>query len=185
MSKFLSNNNIMGNVGFRLGIGAVPKKRVLSFYEKHAPMKLDEVPTILSKHYGNYPQLIKKLERKYQDYGYFMGWEDDEAPLRLALEQLHSTYDVWISQYWNRYAPQALKTAFRNIRYNLTTLYKKFQKLWKKKIWPMLEPIFGVPDGAAAQKRKDANEARKRKPDADKKGGSRRKSHAYRDDVED
>jgi len=183
---FLSKNNIMGSIGFRLGIGAVPKKRVLSFYEKHNPEKLDEVPGILAKHYGEYPKLIKKLERKYQDYGYFVGWEDDEAPIRIAMEQLQATYDVWLQQYWNKYAPQPLKTAFRNIRYNLTFLYKQFKKAWKKQIWPLLEPIFGVPDGAAAQKRKDAAEARARlQKKSGSGGGGRRRNTDFRDDDED
>lgn len=184
-SSFLAKNNIAGGIGFRLGIGAVPKKRVLSFYEKHAPEKLNDVPTILAKHYGEYPQLIKKLERKYQDYGYFMGWEQDEAPLRIAMEHMQGVYDTWIQQYWNRYAPQILKTAFRNIRYNLTFLYKRGGKIWKKHAWPLLEPIFGVPDGAEAQKRKDAAAARDKKRGAGKKTGARRKNTGYRDDVDE
>ena len=142
-SDYLANHNVLGQVGFRLGIGAVPKRRVLSFYEKHAPEKLHTVPNILATNYGKYPELVKKLERKYQDYGYFIGWEQDEAPMTKALEGIREAYELWISDYWNRYAPQQLKTAFRNVRYNLTFLYKRGSKIWKKKIWPMLEPIFG------------------------------------------
>ena len=185
-SAFLSKSNALGSVGFRLGIGAVPKKRVISFYERHAPEKLDDVPGILAKHYGNYPTLIKKLERKYQDYGYFVGWEEDEAPMRIAVEKLKTSYDVWIQQYWNRYAPQVLKTAARNVRYNLTFLYKKLTRVWKKQLWPVLEPLFGVPDAkaAAAQKRKDAADARARAP---RKSGSatRRKNTEFRDDDDE
>jgi hypothetical protein len=142
-SDYLASHNVLGQVGFRLGIGAVPRRRVLSFYEKHAPEKLSTVPTILASNYGKYPELIKKLERKYQDYGYFIGWEQDEAPLTKALEGLRNTYELWITDYWNRYAPQILKTYFRNARYNLTSLYKRGSKIWKKKIWPLLEPVFG------------------------------------------
>jgi len=182
IGKFMAKSNVLGSVGFRLGIGAVPKKRVLSFYEKHAPEKLDEVPHILSKYYGDYPTLIKRLERKYQDYGYFIGWQEDEAPLVYVREQLQSLYDAWISQYWNRYAPQILKTAFRNIRYNVGTLIKKFKKVWRKHLWPTLEPIFGVPKGTEKQKRQDAAEARKRMY---KEKGTRRKNKDFRDDEED
>jgi hypothetical protein len=96
---WLAAHNALGQVGFRLGIGQVPRRRVLSFYEKHAPEKLDQVPTILAKNYGEYPVLLKKLERKYQDYGYFIGWEQDEAPMTLALEKLQSTYQTWIRRY--------------------------------------------------------------------------------------
>lgn len=143
-SDYLASHNVLGQVGFRLGIGAVPKRRVLSFYEKHAPEKLGTVPNILATNYGKYPELIKKLERKYQDYGYFIGWEQDEAPMTKALEGIREAYESWITDYWNRYAPQPLKTAFRNVRYNLTFLYKRGSKIWKKKVWPVLEPIFGT-----------------------------------------
>lgn len=142
-SDFLATHNVLGQIGFRLGIGAVPRRRVLSFYEKHAPEKLETVPNILATNYGKYPELIKRLERKYQDYGYFIGWEQDEAPLTKALEGVRSAYELWITDYWNRYAPQPLKTAFRNVRYNLSFLYKRGYKIWKKKIWPVLEPVFG------------------------------------------
>lgn len=178
----MSKHHVMGNIGFRLGLGAVPRKRVMSFYEKHDPLKLDDVPKILSKHYGDYPKLVKKLERKYQDYGYFLGWEEDEAPLTLALEQLVETREYFVHQYWNRYAPQPLKTAFRNISYNLGTVAKKGRKVWKKTLWPALEPFLGVPKGTEKQKRADAKKAR------DGKGGSagrKRKHKDFRDDVED
>jgi hypothetical protein len=184
LGKVMSKNNLFGTIGYKLGIGSVPKKRVVSFYEKHSPEKINDIPIILSKHYGNYPQLIKKLERKYQDYGYFMGWENDDAPLKLIQEQLNEAYTVWITQYWNQYAPQQLKTIFRNVRYNLLSLKKKGYRIWKKHLWPILEPIFGTPGNAAAQKRKDAADARKRQRTAtgDK---TRRKSHEFRDDVDE
>ncbi len=183
---FFAKNNVIGQLGFRLGMGAVPRKRVLSFYEKHDPNKLEEVPTILSKYYGDYPTLVKKLERKYQDYGYFLGWEEDEAPLALAMEQLQETYNVWITSYWNVYAPQSLKTGARNIRYNLLTVKKKFLKIWKKHIWPVLEPFFGVPKGTEKQKRQDAAEARKRQRSSSTSStGTRRRSAQFRDDVDE
>jgi hypothetical protein len=184
LTKYMPS--FIGGIGYRLGVGAIPKKRVTSFYEKHAPEKLGDVPKILKSHYGEYPTLIKKLERKYQDYGYFIGWEQDETPLRYAHESLQRTYDAWI-RIWNRNAPQILKTAFRNIRYNLTTLYKKGRKIWKKYVWPYLEPIVGVPKGAEKQKRQDAAEARKRQRATGGGGsssGTRRKNRDYRDHDE-
>jgi len=186
LGAFMAKNHVLGQIGFRMGMGGVPRKRVLSFYEKHAPEKLGDVPTILSKHYGDYPLLIKKLERKYQDYGYFIGWEEDEAPMKLAMEQVQDLYDTWLQKYWNRHAPQVLKTSMRNVRYNLTFLLKRFKRVWKKQIWPWLEPVFGVPDGAAAQKRKDRAEAQKAQ--RAKEGmmkNTRRKNTDFRDDVED
>jgi hypothetical protein len=190
-STLLSKTTFSGQIGYQLGIGSIPKQRTLSFYEKHSPEKLSDVPSILSKHYGQYPTLIKKLERKYQDYGYFIGWEDDVTTLKMGMEVIQSVYDVWIQQYWNRYAPQVLKTAFRNIRYNITFLYKKVRRVWKKHVWPKyLQPIFGVPDGAAEQKKKDAATARKMEQQKRKaassssSSSSRRKNAEYRDDEE-
>eukprot|EP00980_Cylindrotheca_fusiformis_P001436 scaffold345_cov134-Cylindrotheca_fusiformis.AAC.47 len=186
IGNYMAKHHLLGQIGFRLGMGAVPKKRVLSFYEKHDPEKIEKVPEILSKYYGDYGQLTKKLERKYQDYGYFLGWEEDEAPLALAKEQLQETYNTWIHSYWNVYAPQTLKTGARNIRYNLTFLHKKLHKAWKRHIWPLLEPVFGVPKGTEKQKRQDAAEARRRKKKAAGGGGSARRSGPqFRDDVED
>lgn len=182
MSSFLAKSDVLGGMGYRMGIGHVPRKRVLSFYEKHAPEKVNDVPHILSKYYGDYPKLIKNLERKYQDYGYFMGWEEDEAPMKLMTEYLKDIYGMWIKQ-WNKHAPQVLKTAARNARYNFTTVYKKGRKIWKTTIWPMLEPIFGVPDGAEKQKRQDAAEARKRRK-SDSGTKTRRKNREFRDDVD-
>lgn len=182
LANVAQKHHVLGSLGYRLGMGSVPRKRVVSFYEKHDPSKIEDVPTILAKHYGDYPKLVKKLERKYQDYGYFLGWEQDEAPLTLALEQLAQTRDDFVEQYWNRYAPQPLKTAARNIRYNLTHLFKKGKKVWKRTIWPVLEPFFGVPKGTAQQKRADAKAARDRRAGSEK---TRRKNKDFRDDVED
>ena len=190
-STILSKTNFSSQIGYHLGIGSVPKQRILSFYEKHSPQKVSDVPSILSKNYGQYPTLIKKLERKYQDYGYFIGWEEDVTTYKMGMEMVQSTYDTWIQQYWNKYAPQVVKTAFRNVRYNLTFLYKKIRKVFKKHIWPKyLEPIFGVPDGAAEQKKKDAADAKRKKQQRRKAtaGGSssssRRKNTDFRDDEE-
>ncbi len=44
LSSFLAKSNITGGLGYRMGIGHVPRKRVLSFYEKHAPEKVNDVP---------------------------------------------------------------------------------------------------------------------------------------------
>merc|ERR1712232_867234 len=182
IGNFVQKNNVIGQVGFRLGMGAVPRKRVMSFYEKHYPNKIEDIPDILSKYYGDYPKLVKKLERKYQDYGYFLGWEEDEAPLRLALQQLEASRDYIVHQYWNRYAPQVLKTAGRNVRYNLTFLFKRLRKVWKRTVWPLLEPFLGVPKGVEKQKRQDAQNARKGRSSRKKSEGTRRRNTDFRDE---
>jgi hypothetical protein len=181
-SAFIAKNHIMGNLGHRLGIGPSPKKRVISFYEKHDPEKLGEVPNILSKYYGDYPKLVKRLERKYGDYGYFINWEQDEAPMNLAFEQLWETKEMLDKQF-DRHAPAIVKTGARNMRANFGFLYKKGHKVWVKQVWPVLQPYLGVPDAKAARKQKlqDKKDAEKRKKEAT---GQRRKSAEFRDDDE-
>lgn len=175
----IQKHHIMGGLGFKLGIGPSPRQRVVSFYEKHDPTKINDVTKILSKHYGDYPKLIKRLERKYQDYGYFMNWEEDEAPYKLAKEKLGMTADL-IGKKWKRHAPLPLQNGARNMKHNTGRLYRKGRVFWKKHAWPHLEPFFGVPKGAAEQKRKD------RKAAADEKNkktkGGRKKNLEFRDD---
>ena len=165
IGAWLSNQHIMGNVGHRLGIGPTPKKRVVSFYEKHDPSKLDQIDTLMAKHYGQYDKLVKRLERKYHDYGYFMDWKKDEQPLKLAKEQLLLTSEM-IGEQFDAHAPRPVKNAYRNAKYNIMGLYKKGNKVWRKQIWPVLQPYVGVPDERTAreQKRKDARQAASGKP---------------------
>lgn len=187
MGKFMSTSNFLGSIGYKLGVGPSPKKRVISFYEKHDPSKLSSVPSIMAKHYGGYPKLIKKLERKYQDYGYFQGWDQDEAPMKLALVQLSETKDFIVNKF-NELAPRQVRTAIRNASFNLGKIYKKLRRFYRKHVWPIIEPLFAVPDEktARAQKRKDAAEANARKYGKGAKGGKAgRKSTEYRDDVEE
>jgi len=176
MGNMVQKHHMMGALGHKLGIGAAPKKRVISFYEKHDPDKLEDVPKIMSKYYGDYEKLVKRLERRYQDYGYFSNWEQDEAPMKLAMEKFSDTYDS-LGTMWMKHAPQFVKSRARNARYNFKYIYKKGYKLWKKRVWPVLEPYFGVPDGSAAQKKKDS-----KKGQAGKK--KRSKKNDYRDDDE-
>jgi len=176
IGKYAKQNHIMGSIGHKLGIGPSPKRRVVSFYEKHEPSKVDDVPKLMSKYYGDYPKLIKRLERKYNDYGYFLHWQEDEAPSKLAKEQLWKTYETaidYIDVQFTKYAPKWLKSRVRNVKYNLKYLVRKGKKHWKKTLWPLLEPIFGVPKGGASQKRKDYNEAQKARG---------RGRYAYRDE---
>lgn len=175
VGNMVQKHHIMGALGHKLGIGATPKKRVLSFYEKHDPTKLEEVPQIMAKYYGDYPKLVKRLERRYQDYGYFQNWEQDEAPMKIAMEQLDETREK-LGKLWMKHAPPVVKTGVRNARGNFKFLYRKGSKIWKKSVWPVLEPFFGVPEGGAAQKRKDRMEGRDRKKTS--------KKQAYRDDEE-
>jgi len=179
IGKYSQKNHIMGSIGYKFGMGATPKRRVVSFYEKHDATKVEDVPKMMSKYYGDYPKLIKRLERKYNDYGYFLHWKEDEAPSKLAKEQLWKTYDIiikYIDDKFIEYAPKWMKSRVRNVKYNLKYLVRKGKKFWRKTAWPLLEPIFGVPKGGASQKRKDRNNAQKARG---------RGKYAFRDEEDD
>jgi len=181
--KVLQKQSIMGSIGYKLGIGPSPKRRVISFYEKHDPIKIPDVPSTLARYYGDYPKLIKRLERKYGDYGYFLNWQEDEAASRLAKVKLYETYDTvstFIDKQFTTYAPKFLRQRVRNVRYNLNKLYRKGKRIWKKTVWPLLEPIFGVPKGGSAQKRKDRKDYSNEKNKNKNKGGK----HKFRDEDE-
>lgn len=202
----LAKTNLTGRLGHRLGIGATPKKRVTSFYEKHAPGKLHEVDSIVSKYYGDYKTLTKKLERKYQDYGYFVGWEDDEAPSKvsasgrcadvrrhkltpfgplipspqLALAEL----DVHVKnmkKYYRRNFPAQIVQAGDNIYYNVGGLVQQGKKVWRKTIWPVLKPLIAIPDEKEAKKQK----MKDKKKYGKKPTGRRKKNSEFRDEEED
>lgn len=178
----IQKKHLLGNIGHKLGIGPTPKKRVISFYEKHDPEKITDVDGILAKYYGDYPKLVKRLERKYGDYGYFINWEQDEAPMTLAFDQLWETRDMLAAQF-DRHAPAIVKTGARNMRHNLGFVYKKGYTAWKKQVWPILQPYLGVPDAKTARKQKlmDKKEAEKRKKEA---RGQRGRSAEFRDEDE-
>jgi hypothetical protein len=182
MGGVFQKRKFFGSMGQKLGIGPSPKKRVTSFYEKHDPSKLVEVNEILSKYYGDYPTLIKRLERKYGDYGYFLNWEEDDAAWKLAMEKLVQT-QKYLQKKFDRYAPQVVQRGVYNAKMNFTRYYRKGKIIWRKKIWPVLEPYFGVPDGSAAQKRKDRQDAMNQKKTG--KGGRRKKNEDFRDEEDE
>ena len=66
----------------RMGLTPTPKDRLAKFYEKHNPEKVSSrVVKIISSRSTlvDYPKMIKVLEAKYGDYGFFLGWEQDRT----------------------------------------------------------------------------------------------------------
>lgn len=176
----LGKTNLTGRLGYRFGIGSTPKKRVVTFYEKHAPEKIHEVDSIVSKYYGDYKTLTKKLERKYQDYGYFVGWEQDEAPSKLALAEF-GVHVKAAKQYYRKNAPAAIVQASDNFYYNVGGLAQQGRKVWDKTIWPILKPIIYIPDEKEAKRQK----AEDKKKYGKKPKGRRKKNSEFRDEEED
>eukprot|EP00520_Triparma_pacifica_P015276 CAMPEP_0118650158 /NCGR_PEP_ID=MMETSP0785-20121206/10096_1 /TAXON_ID=91992 /ORGANISM="Bolidomonas pacifica, Strain CCMP 1866" /LENGTH=358 /DNA_ID=CAMNT_0006542511 /DNA_START=155 /DNA_END=1231 /DNA_ORIENTATION=- len=178
----LGSTNLTGKLGYRLGVGATPRKRVTSFYEKHAPEKIHEVDNIVSKYYGDYKTLTRKLERKYQDYGYFVGWEQDEAPSKLALSELDKHMKS-LKSYYRKKAPPALVQISDNVMYNVGGLVKQGKKVWFKSVWPVLKPIIWVADEKDAKRQK--MEDKKKYGKKGGKGGRRKRNSEFRDEEED
>ncbi|GMH98029.1 hypothetical protein TrST_g14295 [Triparma strigata] len=172
----LVKTNLTGQLGYRLGIGSTPRKRITSFYEKHSPDKLDSVDSTLSKYYGDYKTLTKKLERKYSDYGYFVGWEEDEAASKLAWEKF-GEYQKEFSKAYRKKAPKQLVQASDNFYYNVGGIVKKAKVTWRKQIWPVLKPIIWVADEKEAKRQKKA--------DAKKYGKKKKGSAAFRDEEDE
>jgi len=103
--------------GGRVGLTATPKSRLEKFYEKHNPDKLPEIPALIHKYAGNYDKMIKVLEAKYHDYGFFLGWRDDAAFKTIAKTESIKYYNRALV-YYRRYVPYKLRGAFYNMYYN-------------------------------------------------------------------
>lgn len=175
-SSVLVKTNLTGQLGYRMGIGSTPRKRITSFYEKHSPEKLGSVDATLGKYYGDYKTLTRKLERKYSDYGYFVGWEEDEAASKLAWAKIEE-YQKDLSKTYRKNAPKQLVQASDNFYYNIGGITKKVKVIWKKQIWPVLKPIVWVADEKEAKRQK--------KVDAKKYGKKKKGSAAFRDEEDE
>jgi hypothetical protein len=93
-----------------LGLMSTPQKRLIEFYNKHNQTdKLEEeqMNAIIMKYAGDYDTMIKKLERKYQDYGYFIGWEKEGG----IVDVQEKTYQVSNNRRW-KYNTGFLKKGF-------------------------------------------------------------------------
>merc|ERR1712187_362708 len=153
ISLLSKQNHLLRTMKCKLGVCLSPRKQVISFYEKHDPRKLPDVDGIISNYCGHYPTLVRKLERKYSDYGYFLHWENDVDPWKSLKRKLHKHFKI-VRNLFNRYVPKFLKTRLMNIKYNTKFFYRKAYFLLKKKIWPAFEQYLGIPDKETRKKKK-------------------------------
>uniref|UniRef100_A0A7S3JUU8 Uncharacterized protein n=1 Tax=Aureoumbra lagunensis TaxID=44058 RepID=A0A7S3JUU8_9STRA len=105
----------------RMGMTPTPKERLIKFYKKHNPEKVDEVPTLVHKYAGNYEKMIKILEAKYGDYGFFIGWQED-ADFKKFMKKEAIHYFNKAQRYYRIYMPYRLRIAFWNMYYNISTI---------------------------------------------------------------
>lgn len=117
----------LGTFGEAWGLTKTPKNRLKAFYEKHNPEKVGEIDVLLGKYRGDYKSMIKKLEAKYGDYGFFIGWEKENDFAAIQKKTFDYVYKHG-NKYYQRYVPFPVRTGFRNIYYNVYNLVSKGYK---------------------------------------------------------
>ena len=73
-------------------------------------------------------KMVKVLESKYNDYGFFIGWEQDSDWRVLMQKEMKKTLAKG-KKYWRRYAPWGVQKVFYNIYYNVNYVIKKVRAL--------------------------------------------------------
>ena len=174
-----ASSSISG-LGAKLGMSATPTERLTSFYEKHNPDKVDEVDALIAKYAGNYPKMVKVLEAKYGDYGYFMGWEND-ASFTSFLSKEGAKWAQASQFYYRRYMPYKARMAFYKMYEALDRIFGPSVNLvrtilldWLSPAFPSLESWIGKPPGyrppkATTARRRAASNAAKGKAGANKR----------------
>ena len=65
------------------------------FYKKHAPDKgAEAVDSAIAKYSGDYEKMVKILEAKYGDYGFFLEWEKDSDMRAIMKKETDKAYKV-------------------------------------------------------------------------------------------
>ena len=131
----------------RMGLTPTPKDRLAKFYEKHNPEKVGEVDHLVQKYAGDYPKMIKVLEAKYGDYGFFLGWEQDRTFGKFMKTQLGEGSEV-IQYYYKRHMPYKARVAFYKMYSLLDKIFRPYVDFIRTQllhIWPDLKDYIGVP----------------------------------------
>lgn len=112
--------NSLSRVSAQIGLAPTPKMRLVKFYEKHNPDKVKEVDALIGKYTTDYPKMVKILEAKYQDYGFFLGWEKDNEASKI-FQRYAAKYSRLARYYYRKHVPIDIRMAFfrmYNIIYN-------------------------------------------------------------------
>ena len=133
ISKVMPSFNLAPTM-VAMGLVATPKKRLREFYIKHDQIdKLDEskLDETIMKYAGDYGTLTKRLERKYQDYGYFIGW-DQEGSLADVQKKTFEWVTEKSSVYYQKYVPFPLRNGMRRASTNANYYWKRVYKTLDK-----------------------------------------------------
>ena len=139
----------MGGIGAKLGMSATPRDRLAKFYAKHNPDKVDEVGGLIAKYAGNYPKMIKVLEAKYNDYGFFLGWQEDESFKGFLKKE---GTEAWVKAqfYYKKYAPYKVRMALYKMYDVLATTFSpglNLVRTYALNVFPELKDYIGAPAG--------------------------------------
>lgn len=66
--------------------------------------QVSDVEDLVLKYAGDYPNLVKKLEAKYHDYGFFIGW-DREGDFQSMQKETYQWVSSQANKYYQRYVP--------------------------------------------------------------------------------
>jgi len=131
----------------RMGLTPTPKDRLVKFYEKHNPDKVDEVDNLVQKYAGSYPKMIKVLEAKYGDYGFFLGWEQDRTFNAFLKNQAGELSDK-VQFYYKRYMPYKVRVALYKMYSIVDKIFRPYVDFIRKVLldfFPDLKDYIGVP----------------------------------------
>mmetsp|Transcript_26919 Transcript_26919/g.80703 ORF Transcript_26919/g.80703 Transcript_26919/m.80703 type:complete len:258 (+) Transcript_26919:207-980(+) len=133
--------------GAKMGLTATPKDRLKLFYEKHNPEKASEVDHLIDKYAGSYPKMIKVLEAKYNDYGFFLGWEKDRtlgAFVKTQAGQLFTSGQY----YYKKHMPYQVRKAFYKMYEVLDRIFRPYIDFIRARIldfFPDAKDYIGIP----------------------------------------
>mmetsp|Transcript_18013 Transcript_18013/g.55412 ORF Transcript_18013/g.55412 Transcript_18013/m.55412 type:complete len:258 (-) Transcript_18013:916-1689(-) len=131
----------------RMGLTPTPKDRLQLFYEKHNPEKVDEVDHLIDKYAGSYPKMVKVLEAKYGDYGFFLGWEQDRTFKSFLMKEA-GEWSNRVQFYYKKYVPYKARVAFYKMYSVLDQIFRPYVDFIRARLldfFPELKDYIGVP----------------------------------------
>ena len=89
---------------------------------------MDKVEAAIKRYAGDYKTMTKRLEAKYNDYGFFIGWENDSGFAAIQKEGMAVLQEKG-AVYYQQYVPFQIRNGFKNIYLNANHYGKKAYKM--------------------------------------------------------
>jgi hypothetical protein len=137
----------IGAATARMGFTPTPKDRLALFYAKHDEEKVEKVDHLVQKYAGDYSKMIKVLEAKYGDYGFFLGWEQDRTMTKFMKTQASEGLDK-VQYYYKRHMPYKARVAFYKMYSLLDKVFRPYIDFIRTQLlnfFPDLKDYIGVP----------------------------------------